>query len=50
MGNIISTCLNRDIECNSECFDICSVNVGVGHVDDSKHHHIKIGNVIEYDD
>jgi hypothetical protein len=49
MGNIISTCLDRDIECNSECFDICRINMNVDHVDNDKHHHLKIGD-FEYDD
>ena len=49
MGNIISTCLNRDMECDSECFDICRINLNVDHVEGS-HHHIKIHNVLDYDD
>lgn len=49
MGNIINSCLNRDIECDSECFDICRINMNVDH-NESQHHHIKINNLLEYDD
>ena len=49
MGNIISTCLNRDIDCDSECFDVCKLSIDVGQTEGS-HHHVKIGELIEYDD
>jgi hypothetical protein len=49
MGNILNICLSNDLECNSECFEICKISGEINH-HEGQHHDIIIGDVIKYKD